>query len=120
MSIDYGDKRVGVALSDPMQMISYPFRTLNNFNESSLIKNILEISNEKDVDKIIIGLPLSMSGKPSEQTEKVIHFKSLLIEEISNQNINITIDTIDERLSSVSAKDIMIQQGIKNHESDNS
>ena len=113
MSIDYGDKRVGVALSDPMQMISYPFNTLNNFNESNLIQDILNISNEKDVDKIIIGLPLSMSGKPSEQTKKVIHFKSLLIEEISNQNINITIDTIDERLSSVSAKDIMIQQGIK-------
>ena len=54
-----------------------------------------------------------MSGKYSEQTKKVIHFKDLLIQELSNQNRNITVDTIDERLSSVSAKEIMIQQGIK-------
>ena len=94
MAIDYGDKRVGIALSDPMHTISYPLCTINKLNEIELINDILEIADEKDIDKIIIGLPLSMSGKYSEQTKKVIHFKDLLIQELSNQNRNITVDTI--------------------------
>ncbi len=113
MSIDYGDKRVGIALSDPMHTISYPLCTIRQINQEDLIDKILEIANEKNVNKIIIGLPISMSGKYSEQTKKVLSFKDLFIKELSNQDIDITIDTLDERLSSVSAMDIMIKQGIK-------
>ena len=113
MSIDYGEKRVGVAISDPMLTISYPLCTINRSNSSSLIDEILEIANDKNVKKIIIGLPLSMSGKYSKQTKKVIEFKNTLIKRISNNKIDISIDVIDERLSSVSAKNIMIEQGIK-------
>jgi len=113
MSIDYGEKRVGVAISDPMLTISYPLCTINRSNTSSLIDEILEIANDKNVKKIIIGLPLSMSGKYSKQTKKVIEFKNILIKRISNNKIDISIDVIDERLSSVSAKNIMIEQGIK-------
>ena len=112
MSIDYGDQRVGIALSDPMHIISYPLCTINN-KKDNLVNDIFKIINEKEVEKIIIGLPLSMSGNYSEQTKKVILFKELLSKEILNQNMNIMIDMIDERLSSISAKDIMIKQGIK-------
>ena len=113
MSIDYGDKRVGIALSDPTHTISYPLCVIKQVNKENLISEIVQILEEKKIEKIIIGLPLSMSGKYSEQTKKVISFKDLLIKKLSDQNINIAIDTIDERLSSVSAKNIMIQQGIK-------
>ena len=54
-----------------------------------------------------------MSGKYSNQTKKVICFKDLLIEELAKNNLDITVETLDERLSSVSAKNIMIKQGIK-------
>ena len=113
MSIDYGDKRVGVALSDPMHTISYPLCVINQTDQDSLINEILKISQAKEVEKIIIGLPISMSGNYSEQTKKVILFKNLLAKTILNKDINITIDFIDERLSSVSAKNIMIEKGIK-------
>ena len=113
MSIDYGDKRVGIALSDPMHTISYPLCVINRKNDLDLISEIFNIISEKQVEKIIIGLPLSMSGSYSKQTKKVIFFKDILNEELTNKSLNIDIDTIDERLSSVSAKNIMIQQGIK-------
>tara|TARA_B100001250_G_scaffold348681_1_gene319499 strand:+ start:1792 stop:2205 length:414 start_codon:yes stop_codon:yes gene_type:complete len=113
MSIDYGDKRIGIALSDPMQTISYPLCVINQKNKINSINEILKIAKEKEVEKLIIGLPLSMSGNYSEQTKKVISFKELLENEISNQRIKLYIDTIDERLSSVSAKSIMLEQGIK-------
>ena len=113
MSIDYGEKRVGIALSDPLHTISYPLCVINKKNENQLVDEIIKIINDKLVEKIIIGLPLSMSGSYSEQTKKVIIFKDFLIKELSDRNLNIDIDTIDERLSSVSAKNIMIQQGVK-------
>tara|TARA_Y100000817_G_scaffold163745_1_gene127909 strand:- start:174 stop:587 length:414 start_codon:yes stop_codon:yes gene_type:complete len=113
MSIDYGEKRVGIALSDPLHTISYPLCVINKKNENQLVDEIIKIINNKLVEKIIIGLPLSMSGSYSEQTKKVIVFKDFLIKQLSNRGLSIDIDTIDERLSSVSAKNIMIQQGVK-------
>tara|TARA_Y100000996_G_scaffold277691_1_gene218926 strand:- start:1983 stop:2396 length:414 start_codon:yes stop_codon:yes gene_type:complete len=113
MSIDYGEKRVGIALSDPLHTISYPLCVINKKNENQLVDEIIKIINDKLVEKIIIGLPLSMSGSYSEQTKKVIVFKDFLIKQLSNRGLSIDIDTIDERLSSVSAKNIMIQQGVK-------
>ena len=113
MSIDYGDKRVGVALSDPLHTISYPLCVINQKNENYLIDEIVKIINEKQVEKIIIGLPISMSGTYSEQTKKVILFKEFLGKELLIRKLDIDIDTIDERLSSVSAKNIMIEKGIK-------
>ena len=79
MSIDYGDKRVGIALSDPMHTISYPLCVIKQKNKENLIHKILEILKEKKIEKIIVGLPLSMSGKYSEQTKKVIIFKKLYV-----------------------------------------
>ena len=113
MSIDYGEKRVGIALSDPLHTISYPLCVINKKNENQLVDEIIRIINDKLVEKIIIGLPLSMSGSYSEQTKKVVVFKDFLIKELSDRSLSIDIDTIDERLSSVSAKNIMIQQGVK-------
>ena len=113
MSIDYGDKRVGIALSDPMHMIAYPYSVINQINQQSLINELFKIIDEKEIEKIIIGLPISMSGSYSEQTKKVISFKDILAKQLINEKKDIEIDTIDERLSSVSAKNIMIQQGIK-------
>ena len=113
MSIDYGDRRVGIALSDPSHTISYPSGFINKKNDNYLIDEIIKIIDQKQIEKIIIGLPLSMSGFYSEQTKKVICFKDFLVKELSNRKIVIDIDMIDERLSSVSAKNIMIQQGIK-------
>ena len=113
MSIDYGDKRVGIALSDPMHTISYPLCVINNINQEHLVNELFNIVDEKEVEKIIIGLPISMSGSPSNQTKKVILFKDILTQELFDRKLNINIDTVDERLSSVAAKNIMIQQGIK-------
>ena len=113
MSIDYGDRRVGIALSDPMHTISYPLCVINHTSQNHLINDILKIVNEKEIEKIIIGLPISMSGHYSSQTKKVISFKEVLIKRLLDKDLKVNIDTIDERLSSISAKKIMIQQGIK-------
>ena len=106
LGIDYGDRRIGIALSDPLKIISKPLLTLkNNSNFLVELKNIIE---EKNVDTIVVGYPIGMKGQITKQTEKVESFIQLL-----RGNIKIKISKVDERLSSVSASNSLIEQGIK-------
>ena len=106
LGIDYGDTRIGIAVSDPLKIISKPLRTLkNNDNFLTELQNIIK---EKNVDAIVVGYPIGMKGQVTKQTEKVDSFIELLAE-----NINIKILKVDERLSSVSASKSLILQGIK-------
>ena len=61
LSIDYGKKRIGLALSDPLFIFAYSFKTL--INDKNLWKNIGEIINEKNVVKVILGLPNEIKNK---------------------------------------------------------
>ena len=106
LGIDYGDTRIGIAVSDPLKIISKPLRTLkNNDNFLTELQNIIK---EKNVDAIVVGYPIGMKGQVTKQTKKVDSFIKLLAE-----NINIKISKVDERLSSVSASNSLILQGIK-------
>jgi len=106
LGIDYGDTRIGIAVSDPLKIISKPLRTVkNNDNFLTELQNIIK---EKNVDAIVVGYPIGMKGQVTKQTEKVDSFIELLAE-----NINIKILKVDERLSSVSASNSLILQGIK-------
>ena len=108
LSIDYGDKRIGLALSDILKIIAKPFDTIENKSNKFVIDTILEISIEKNVEKIIVGFPLTMKGKYSIQTQKVLDFINLI-----EENTSIPIIKYDERLSSIEAKKSLIKQGIK-------
>ncbi|MDP6500257.1 MAG: Holliday junction resolvase RuvX [Candidatus Marinimicrobia bacterium] len=105
LGIDYGEKRVGLALSDPMQMIASPFDTIPNNPE--LVTNIQSIIKEKDVEIVVVGLPKGMKGQVTTQTENVNRFVELLIDK------KVKVELIDERLTSVSAEKALIEQGIK-------
>ena len=108
LAIDYGEKRLGLAISDPNQIISKPLKTII-LSDSQYIYNELEkIISDYEIQKLIIGLPLGMDGKKTQQTSKVEAFK----ENLQNK-ISIPVLLFDERISSVSAKKSLISQGIK-------
>ncbi len=108
LSVDYGDKRVGIAISDILKIIAKPYDTIENKSDKFVIDKILEMANDKNVEKIIVGLPLTMKGEYSIQTDKVLDFINLL-----KKNTSISIEKYDERLSSLEAKKSLIKQGIK-------
>ena len=107
IGIDLGSKRVGLALSDKMNMIASPYRTLIVKNEQDLLDQLRLIIVDLKVKTIVLGLPLNMNGEDSAQTKKVREFKS----ELSIFNLPIKLE--DERLSSVSAKRSLVMQDIK-------
>ena len=107
LAIDYGARRVGLALSDPLKMIASPYRTIINKSDSNLIVEIERIIAAEDVEQTISGLPLGMAGQITEQTKKVEEFADKLAAR------GIAIKYQDERWSSVAAKRSMKEQNIK-------
>ena len=107
LGVDYGDSRIGLALSDTNKIIATPFKTIKNKGFDKTKKKIFDIIKEKKVELIVLGLPISMSGTDTNQTKKVRKFQNFI------QDLNIPIKMQDERLSSFTAKKSLIQQKIK-------
>ena len=103
-----GDRRIGVAISDPMHIIASPLSVIDRKVEPNYIGVIQKIIDEKEVEALVIGLPLTMKGTASSQTEKVNEFTDEI-----RQSIGIPIYNVDERLSSKTAENALIQQGVK-------
>ena len=107
IGIDLGTKRVGLALSDSLNIIASPFKTLTFIDNDDLILKLSNVIKDNNVKTIILGLPLNMSGVDTEQTKKVRTFKNVLAK------LNIPIFFEDERLSSISAKKSLVMQNVK-------
>lgn len=98
MGIDYGEKRVGIALSDPLFIFAYPLSTLQN--SINIVSDIVKIINEKNVIKVILGLPSSKFISSEKLSEKVIKLKNEI--EIKS---GIEVILWDEEFSSMIAKE---------------
>jgi putative Holliday junction resolvase len=107
LGIDYGDVRIGLALTDPLKIIASPFRTIQNRNNDFIIKELDFIINEKKIETLVIGLPIGLNNQETIQTKKVRLFADLI------KILGIPIYFQDERLSSISAKKSLIIQNIK-------
>ncbi len=105
LGIDYGEKRIGLALSDPMGMIASPYNTI--INNEKLIPTLHKIIADKNVGKVVIGFPIGLRGQETVQTKRVLAFIAQLQEE------GLDVELEDERLSSISSKKELIRQGIK-------
>lgn len=106
MGIDYGEKRIGIALSDPLFTFAYPFNTLQN--DESFLSCLSKIIVEKKIIKIILGLPSSGFKSSGELAKKVIKLKA----EIEKEN-KIDVVLWDEEYSSVIAKEKIVESGYK-------
>ena len=108
LGIDYGDVRVGLALSDLTCTIARPFKTLNYNDMDHLLSQLFQISEENKVNKIVVGIPYNMKGDDTKQTTKVRDFIFIL-----EQKIGYKVDIIDERLTSSEAEKFLHQMNIK-------
>ena len=98
MGLDVGDKRIGVALSDPDGILASPLTIINRIDEESDIEAIIAILSQNQVGRIIIGLPRCMDGSIGEQAEKVQD----LVQKLCSHT-EVPVEFRDERLSTVSA-----------------
>ncbi len=106
LCLDIGDKRIGIAVSDPFNSYSLPVSTLFRKNLKTDLDKISAIAKEKCVTKMVCGLPVNFDGTPSIQTQKALYF----IEKLK-EILRIEIITVDERCSTCEAEEILISQG---------
>lgn len=108
LAIDYGMRRIGLAVSDPLQIIATPLDTLRISNYEDGIKQLKAVYEEYKPITIIMGYPLGTSGNKTDQTRLV----DQVIESLRS-SIDVPIISWDERYTSLQAKSILQQQGRK-------
>lgn len=108
MGIDYGDKRIGIALTDALCIISSPFEVYKNIGQEDALNHIVKLIQEYDVDEVALGLPINMDG--TEGKRAMIHRD--FGEKLANLS-GVKVQYIDERLTSAEAEEILISSGVR-------
>ena len=107
MALDYGDVRIGIALSDVTRFLASGYENYTRKNTIDDCRHIAEIISNNNVKVIVIGLPLNMDGSKGDRVEKTYEFADTL-----KEYTNAEIDFLDERLTSVSAEKILISADV--------
>ncbi len=107
LGIDHGTVRIGLAISDELELVASPLKTLDAQHEAE--REIVRIVHDKRIAKIVIGMPLHMSGDRGGAAERVERFATNLGKALRHE---VPIEFADERLSSVEAEASLSRAGI--------
>ena len=108
LGIDYGAKKIGLALSDQRERMAMPLQIIPNTNLAAAVQLIQSICQSEQIGKIVVGLPVSLQQNDS--TTASIQVVQTFLDKL-HQVIQLPIETIDERLSTAEAKKLLVGQG---------
>lgn len=106
LCIDYGAKRTGLAVTDPLQLIANGLTTIDTKDFISFLKDYIS---REPVERILIGMPLNMDETATHATPLV----EQAIRQLKKHFPQIPLETVDERYTSKMAKDAMLQMGLR-------
>jgi len=107
MALDYGDVRIGIALSDVTRFLASGYENYTRVNLQKDLQHIADIISNNNVKIVVLGLPINMDGSKGVRVEKTYEFADKLKEYTSAK-----IEFLDERLTSVSAEKILISADV--------
>ncbi len=106
LCLDIGDKRIGIAVSDPFNSYALPVQTYNRKNLKTDLAQIQNLVKEKCATALVCGLPVNFDGTPSIQTQRANFFIDRL-----KELLNVEVYAVDERCTTCEAEDTLIEQG---------
>jgi putative Holliday junction resolvase len=112
LAIDYGQKRLGLALSDEHRVTSRPYATWTRTNRRRDLARLRELARQQGVRRIVVGLPLHLDGTPSEMSEEAKSFAARV-----EKTLGIPVELMDERLSSWEAGQTLTARKSRTRES---
>ena len=116
LGIDYGEARVGVAITDPLNITAQGLETIQRNNSDKVVlRRLDEILEEYEIETIVVGLPLNMNGTISERAEITKKF----VHKLKCKYNKIKIEEIDERLTTVAAHKTMNFLDVNKHKKRN-
>ena len=107
MCLDYGDVRIGIALSDLLQTIASPYEVYTRKTIEEDLEHFKNLAKDQMVERVVIGLAYNMDGTEGERVVVTKQFGELL-----SKTLNMPVEYVDERLSSVEADDILAEAKI--------
>lgn len=108
ISVDYGDKRTGIAVCDKLEMLASPVCVITEWNQESLAKKVIDVATEKKAEQIVVGLPKNMDGSMGFRSEACQSLGSLI-----QSLTEIPVVYWDERLTTVSAHRILSDNNVR-------
>ncbi|MBU5670107.1 Holliday junction resolvase RuvX [Peptoniphilus sp. MSJ-1] len=108
LGLDVGDVWIGVAISDELMLTAQPLETIKRESNKIAYEKIHNIILEKNIEKIVVGLPKNMNNTLGPQSEKVIKFATKL-----KNKFNIDIEYIDERMTTLMAEQVLIEGSVR-------
>ncbi|MFA7056037.1 MAG: Holliday junction resolvase RuvX [Candidatus Cloacimonadales bacterium] len=106
MAIDYGERRIGIALTDPLKIFSKPYLVLENKGKKLFLEELEEIIKEQNVSEVILGYPLGESGQITKKTAEIEKLHKFL-----SNNLSVEIILHDERFSTIDANEELKKLG---------
>ncbi|MBQ6728401.1 MAG: Holliday junction resolvase RuvX [Clostridia bacterium] len=106
LCLDIGDKRIGIAVSDPFNSYALPVNTYSRKNLKTDLAYMADLAKDKCATAVVCGLPVNFDGTPSVQTEKAKFF----IEKLK-ETTGLKVYAVDERCTTVEAEETLISQG---------
>ena len=106
LAIDYGTKRVGIAVSDPMQIIATGLDTVANEDLMNFLK---DYTSKEAVETFVVGEPLDLNGEPTKTTKTIYKF----VEKLKKAFPDIPVEMVDESMTSQRAAKILVESGVK-------
>lgn len=104
LALDVGEKRIGLAVSDPLGITAQGLMVLTRQNQESDLSRLREVAQEYQVQEILVGLPRHMDGRPGKQADAVLELARTL-----GESLGIPVTPWDERLTTMQAERVLIQ-----------
>ncbi len=107
MALDVGEKRIGVAISDPLGLTAQPFKVIDRTIPDRDIDVLNAIVNEHSICRIVVGIPYNIEGKPGKSAVRILEFVNRL-----RAAAGVRIDTWDERFTTAYSERLLIEAGL--------
>ena len=113
LALDVGDKTIGVAVSDALNITAQGVTTIERVGIRKDAGKVMDLIKEYECDTVVIGLPKKLDGTDSIQTEKVYEFRSMLENKMRSSGMgDVSIVYQDERLTTVMAEKVLIEADV--------
>jgi putative Holliday junction resolvase len=105
LALDYGRKKIGLALADVQARIAAPFATLPRINRNEDMRRLREMARQEKVQQIVVGLPLRLDGTQGDMADEVTRFAERV-----RKQVGVPVELVDERLTSWEAERILEEE----------
>jgi len=108
MALDFGERRIGVAISDPTGTLATPHTVIRRRSKVEDFAAVARLVTELEAERVVVGLPLSLNGEIGPQARRVMRYTQAL-----QQTLDVPVELFDERYSTVTADELLTESGRK-------